>query len=159
MVARGLSRGPLSIASLDAQASLRGGVGQVRARIAGSRGRDFAFNAVADVAPGRYRVTRRGTLDRRPLELITPAELTGTPEGWRLAPTHFRFAGGNASLAGLFGARTEIDARLEAMPLTVLDIVYPRARPRRHRLGHGPLSLGRRRTRRRPARPICASAA
>ena len=45
IVARGVSRGPLSIASLDAQASLRGGVGQVRARIAGSRGRDFAFNA------------------------------------------------------------------------------------------------------------------
>ena len=59
VVARGLSRGPLSIASLDAQASLRGGVGQVRARIAGSRGRDFAFNAVADVAPGRYRITRQ----------------------------------------------------------------------------------------------------
>ena len=94
----GLSRGPLSIANVDATASLRGGVGQVRARVAGSRGRDFAFNIVADVAPGRYRVSGSGTLDRRPLELVSPAELTWQAEGWRLAPTRFRFAGGNASL-------------------------------------------------------------
>ena len=46
-------------------------------------------------------------------------------EGWRLAPTRFRFAGGEASLSGLFGTRTEIDARLQAMPLSVLDIAYP----------------------------------
>jgi translocation and assembly module TamB len=125
IVARGLSRGPLTIANLDAQASLRGGSGRVEARIAGSRGRGFAFNAVADVAPGRYRVTGGGTLDRRPIELLSPALLTSTPEGWRLAPTRLRFAGGNASLAGLFGTRTEIDAELESMPLTVLDIFYP----------------------------------
>jgi translocation and assembly module TamB len=125
IVARGVSRGPLSIASLDAQASLRGGAGQARIRIAGSRGRDFAFNALADIAPGRYRISGSGTLDRRPLELVTPAELTATEEGWRLAPTRFRFAGGSASLSGLFGIRTEIDAQLQAMPLSVLDIAWP----------------------------------
>ena len=81
IVARGVSRGPLSIANLDAQANLRGGVGQARIRIAGSRGRDFSFNAVADIAPGRYRVSGSGTLDRRPLELVTPAELTSTRRG------------------------------------------------------------------------------
>ncbi|HST37301.1 MAG TPA: translocation/assembly module TamB domain-containing protein [Allosphingosinicella sp.] len=125
VVARGVSRGPLSIANIDASASLRGGSGTVRARVAGSRGRDFAFNAEIDVAPNLYRVSGSGTLDRRPLELVTPAALSWSEEGWRLAPTRFRFAGGNASLAGLFGTRTEIDARLEAMPLTILDIFYP----------------------------------
>ncbi|HEV2867089.1 MAG TPA: translocation/assembly module TamB, partial [Allosphingosinicella sp.] len=126
VVARGLSRGALSIASLDASGSLRGGTGQIRARIAGSRGRDFAFNALADVSPGRYRISGSGTLDRRPIELVTPAVLLATAEGWRLEPTRLRFAGGTASLAGLFGDRTEIDAQLEAMPLTVMDIAYPR---------------------------------
>ena len=126
IVARGLSRGPLSIANVDAQASLRAGVGRIRARLSGSRGRDFAFNLVADVAAGRYRVSGSGTLDRRPLELVTPAELTYTAEGWRLARTQFRFAGGSATLAGLFGTRTEIDAQLQSMPLTLLDIFYPR---------------------------------
>ena len=66
-----------------------------------------------------------GTLDRRALTLNTPADLTWTPEGWRLAPTRFSFAGGSASISGLFGARTEVDAQLISMPLTVLDIGWP----------------------------------
>jgi translocation and assembly module TamB len=123
--ARGVSRGPLSIANVEASASLRGGVGRINARIAASRGRDFTFNAVADAAPGRYRVSGSGTLDRRALQLVTPADLTWTPEGWRLAPTRVSFAGGSASVSGLFGARTEVDAQLAAMPLTVLDIGWP----------------------------------
>ena len=98
----------------------------MRARIAGSRGRDFAFNLAADVAPNRYRVTGSGTLDRRPLELTSPAVLVYTPEGWRLDRSEFRFAGGSASLSGLFGARTEIDARMRGDAATVLDILYPR---------------------------------
>ena len=64
LTARGLSRGALSIASLDATGELRGGTGQIRARIAGTRGRDFVFDTVADIAPGRLRLTGRGT--RRP---------------------------------------------------------------------------------------------
>ena len=125
IVARGLSRGPLSIANVDASASLRGGVGRIQARIAGSRGRGFAFNLAADAAPGRYRVTGSGTVDRRPIELLSPALLTWTADGWRLSDTRLRFAGGTASLSGLFGTRTEIDARLTSMPLTVLDIGFP----------------------------------
>jgi translocation and assembly module TamB len=123
--ARGLSRGGVFIASLDAQARLVGGQGRVEGRIAGSRGRDFALNFAADVSPNRYSVTGSGTLDRRPLELTSPAIFTSTLDGWRLERSEFRFAGGSASLAGLFGDRTEVDARLQAMPLTVMDMFYP----------------------------------
>jgi translocation and assembly module TamB len=123
--ARGVSRGPMFIASLDATASLRGGSGRVEGRIAGARGRDFALELGADVSPGRYSITGRGTLDGRPLELTSPAILVSTDEGWRLERSSFRFAGGQASLAGLFGARTELDARLQTMPLTVLDMAFP----------------------------------
>ncbi len=125
LVAQGVSRGALSIASLDARGSLRGGSGQIRATIDGSRGREFTFNALADVAPGRFRVSGEGSLDRRSIRIASPALLTRTDEGWRLSPTEIRFAGGEASLSGLFGERTEVNARLEAMPLTVLDIGWP----------------------------------
>ncbi|CAA9520299.1 MAG: Inner membrane component of TAM transport system [uncultured Sphingosinicella sp.] len=125
--ARGLTRGPVSLARLDAQASLRGGVGQVRANFAGNRGRDFAFNTVAEVAPGRIRLTGSGTVDRRPIQLSEPALLTSAEGGWRLAPTALSFAGGSATVSGLFGAaRTEFDASMRSMPLTVVDIAYPR---------------------------------
>lgn len=136
LAARGLRRGGLSIASVDAAASLRGGTGTVRADLAGSRGRDFEFAARAEVAPGRVRLTGQGTLDRRPVSLARPAVLTRTGEGWRLSPTALRFAGGSAEVSGLFGERVEFDAGMEAMPLTVLDIAWPR-------LGLGGLASGR----------------
>jgi translocation and assembly module TamB len=124
--ARGVTRGALSIASIDASASLRGGTGQVRANLAGTRGRAFTFQAVADVAPGRIKVAGSGSIERRPIVLTTPALLTREGDGWRLARTRLTFGGGEADVAGLFSSsRTEFDARLEAMPLGVLDIGYP----------------------------------
>jgi translocation and assembly module TamB len=124
--ARGLSRGALSIATVSASGELRGGTGRISARIAGTRGRSFAFETVTDIAPGRYRVSGRGTVDRRPIQLSEPAELTREGDGWRLAPTSLTFAGGSARVSGLFGgSTTEIAARMEAMPLSVLDIGWP----------------------------------
>ncbi len=127
MSARGLSRGARSLARLDGQASLRGGTGRIRADIAGTRGRDFVFRTVADIAPGRVRLTGGGTVDRRPIQLSEAAVLTQTEDGWRLSPTALSFAGGNATVSGLFGEdANELNARMERMPLTVLDIGWPR---------------------------------
>ncbi|HYE28210.1 MAG TPA: translocation/assembly module TamB domain-containing protein [Allosphingosinicella sp.] len=126
LAARGLSRGALSIASVSAAGELRGGTGQIRGRIAGTRGRDFVFDTVADFAPGRLRLTGRGTVDRRAIVLTRPALLTREGDAWRLAPTALAFAGGNATVSGLFGGSTsELNARMEAMPLGVLDIGWP----------------------------------
>jgi translocation and assembly module TamB len=124
--ARGVSRGGISIANVTAEGRLRGGVGQIRATISGRRGRDFSFQTVADIAPDRIRLTGRGTVDRRPIVLSEPAVLTKTGDGWRLAPTALTFSGGRAVVGGLFGTgATELTARMEAMPLTVLDIAWP----------------------------------
>lgn len=125
--ARGLSRGGLTIARIDAQANMLGGSGQVSANIAGTRGRDFLFRTVAQFSPGRVSLTGSGTVDRRPIQLTQPALFTKTDDGWRLSQTALTFAGGNATVAGLFGgSATEVSARLDRMPLTVLDIFYPR---------------------------------
>lgn len=127
MMARGLSYGGLSIARLDGEAHLRGGTGQVKANIAGTRGRDFVFQTVADIAPGRIRLAGGGTVDRRPIQLSEAAVFIKVDGSWRMEPTALTFAGGNATVSGLFGPnRTEFDARMEKMPLTVLDIAYPR---------------------------------
>ncbi|MEA3053484.1 MAG: translocation and assembly module TamB [Sphingomonadales bacterium] len=126
LTARGLSRGALSIASLAASGELRGGSGQIRARIAGTRGRDFVFDTVADITPGRFRLTGRGTVDRRSIVLTQPASISREGDAWRLAPTALTFAGGNATVSGLFGGSTsELNARVESMPLSVLDIGWP----------------------------------
>ncbi|MDE8453409.1 hypothetical protein PCJ53_29665, partial [Klebsiella pneumoniae] len=67
-----------------------------------------------------------GTLDRRPLKLVTPAVFTRDGDGWRLAPTDLTFSGGDAKLSGRFtGKSSAIDATLARMPLSILDIGYP----------------------------------
>ena len=123
----GLRRGGLSVARFAANATLRDGVGQVRASIAGSRGRAFDIQSVIDVTADSYRIVAQGTVDRRPLRLETPAVLTRDGEdAWRLAPTKLTFAGGDATVSGRFAPDgNAIDATLAKMPLAVLDIGYP----------------------------------
>lgn len=123
---RGLRRGGFALARLDAQASLRAGAGRVTARLVGTRDIDFRVNLAADVAPGRVAVTGNGTIHGERIEIPSPAVLVGTPEGWRLQPSRVNFASGAASLSGLLGRqRTEFDAQLRAMPLSVLDFFSP----------------------------------
>ena len=125
--ARGVSRGGLSIARINANANMLGGSGQVAADIVGRQGRDFVFRTLTSFSPGRINISGSGNVDRRPIQLAGPAVLAKTEDGWRLAPTALTFSDGHASVSGLFGgAATELSARLDAMPLTVLDIAYPR---------------------------------
>ncbi|WP_420833437.1 translocation/assembly module TamB domain-containing protein [Sphingomonas pollutisoli] len=124
--ASGIRRGSLVIGRTAIHAALRGGSGEIRASIAGSRGRAFDIQSVIAVTPDRYSVSAQGTLDRRPLALVGPAVFTRNEDGWRLAPAKLSFAGGTADLSGHFtGAASAVDATLTSMPLAVLDIGYP----------------------------------
>lgn len=127
VTAQGLRRGALSIARFAANAKLRGGEGEVRASIAGSRGRAFAIQSVTQVTADTYRVQAQGTLDGRPLKLETPAVIRQEADGgWQIAPTRFTFAGGEAQASGRFGGGdTQLALQLTRMPLSVLDIGYP----------------------------------
>ncbi|HEU0066027.1 MAG TPA: translocation/assembly module TamB domain-containing protein [Sphingomonas sp.] len=123
---QGLRRGALRLARFTGNAALKGGVGTIRASIAGTRGRAFDIQTVTQVAPDRYTIAAQGTLDGRPLRLLTPAIVSREGSGWRLASTQLRFGGGEARVGGLFtDAASSIDASLAAMPLAVLDIGYP----------------------------------
>ena len=53
------------------------------------------------------------------------AVLTRSGDGWALAPTSIRFAGGNATVSGRSGSAPEVHAQLGAMPLDVLDLFWP----------------------------------
>ncbi len=135
---QGLRRGGISLASLTATARLRGGRGEVRADLAGSRGRAFAFRTVTTLAPGAVTLTGGGSVDGRPLALTSPARLTAQGGAWTLAETGLSFAGGAARVAGRFGGAMgdRLEASLDRLPLTVLDIGYPG-------LGLGGLASGR----------------
>lgn len=121
-VARGMSYGGVEIARLTASGKLVDGSGQVRAAIAGRKGKAFDLVGVADITPDRISINGRGEVDRRTLMLDSPAVLTAEGDGWRIAPTRIRFGGGRATLSGRTGSSPEIHADLQGMPLQLLDI-------------------------------------
>ena len=122
----GLARGTLSIARFAGSAKLNGDSGEIRAQIAGTRGRSYAIQSVIAVTPDSYRVTAEGNIDRRPIKLAEPAVITRDGDRWRLAPTLLTFSGGEAKLSGMFGhASAALDATDTKMPLSILDIAYP----------------------------------
>ena len=123
---QGLARGPLSLARLAANVQMRNGSGEIKASFAGSRGRSFDLQTVAQVSPNRWQVVGSGTIDRKPVSLAAPAIVTREKGGWRLSPTQLDFAGGKARIAGLFAdSATELDASLTQMPLAILDMASP----------------------------------
>lgn len=123
---QGLRYGDIALASLSGSLELRGGSGTAKASFAGSRGRPFALQTEAQFTPGRVSIAGGGTIDRRPIRLASPALLTRSGAHWTLAPASITFAGGSARIGGtLGGGTTALDAALDRMPLSVLDIVYP----------------------------------
>jgi len=125
-VGQGLRYGDIALARAAGNAKLVDGIGQVKANFAGSRGRGFDIRSVVDVARDRFVVNAEGSVDNRPIKLNSAALITREGDAWRLAPTAISFAGGSATLGGKFGgAATELDATVERLPLTVLDIVQP----------------------------------
>lgn len=124
--ARGLKRGGIFLARAAGTVKLAGGRGTLRASVAGSRGRAFAFQTETDIAPDGYRLRGQGQVDGRAIALTTPAMLTRDGAGWRLAPTSLTYAGGGATVSGRFGGAADtLDASLQALPLTILDILNP----------------------------------
>lgn len=125
---RGLARGGVTLARFDGKASLRAGRGTLTATFAGNRGTAYTLDTRAEVTPARINLNVTGTLDQRPLRLMGPAVISRTADGWALAPTGLSFGGGSATLSGSIGDEAVIDARMQTMPLTILDIINPRLR-------------------------------
>ncbi|RST32276.1 translocation/assembly module TamB [Sphingomonas ginkgonis] len=123
--ARGVSAGALAFSRVQANASLVNGRGQVRAAVAGTRGRGFDFSVLADVSPDRIVLTGRGNVERRPLVLQSAAVITRDGDGWAIAPTRVQFAGGTATMSGRTGERPQLSAELSGMPLGALAILVP----------------------------------
>ncbi|MBK5265067.1 MAG: translocation/assembly module TamB domain-containing protein, partial [Alphaproteobacteria bacterium] len=122
--ARGVRRGTMRVGQITASVRLVDGRGNARASLSGQRGRLFDLDLDADIQPGRIALTAKGTLDRKPIQLVRPAVLTSKDDdGWALAPTTVAFAGGRTQLSGeLGGPSTHMEARLDRLPLSIFDV-------------------------------------
>lgn len=127
LTARGVDYGGIGIARLAGNVRMKGGSGELRGAIAGSRGRSFDLQTVVRVDPDKFTIVGSGNVDGRPISLDGPAVLVREGAAWRLSPTELQFAGGRASLSGLVGGqKPELTGMLTAMPLAILDIVSPK---------------------------------
>jgi translocation and assembly module TamB len=123
----GMAYGSLTLARLAANVKMKGGTGVVRASFAGSRGRIFDLQTVAQISPGAMQIIGSGSIDRKPIRLASAANLKREGDGWRMQPTSLEFAGGQARVSGLIGgSNPEIEAVIQRMPMTILDVFYPR---------------------------------
>ncbi|WP_022682938.1 translocation/assembly module TamB domain-containing protein [Sphingobium bisphenolivorans] len=121
--ARGLRVGGILLGRLAANAELVDGSGKVRASLSGQRGRLFDLQGEALLDPDRIRLSASGTIDKRPIRLTRAALFTRTEGGWRLSPVTISYAGGSLQLGGeLSGQTTSIEARMQKLPLSLLDI-------------------------------------
>lgn len=123
--ARGLRVGGALIGRMAVNADLVGGRGVVRGSLSGQRGRLFDLQGEAQVEPDRIRVSAKGTVDKRPIRLTRAALFTRSDDGWRLSPATISYAGGSLQLGGeLSSAHQRIEARMQKLPLALLDIAY-----------------------------------
>lgn len=121
--ARGMRVGAVQLGRVALNADLRDGRGKVRASLSGQRGRLFDLQGEAVVEPDRVRISATGMIDKRPIRLTRAALFLRTDDGWRLSPATVSYAGGSLQLAGARGDDvTSVEARLDKLPLSLLDI-------------------------------------
>ena len=126
LTGEGLSRGNWTLARLAANLRMTGEDGEIRASLAGARGRAFDLQTVAHGRGGTWRIEGGGTIDRKPVRLLQAANLQREAGGWRLQPVDLQYVGGRARVGGLFGAQSSaFQAQLAGMPLGIADLVWP----------------------------------
>ena len=123
--AQGVRYGSLFVGRMTADAELVNGRGTVNAAVAGRRGRGFALQLAADIAPDRIALAARGNLAGRELSMPRRAVLTSLEDGgWALQRSQITYGDGFLIAEGQFGGgATRLDLDVDAIPLSVADIV------------------------------------
>jgi len=121
----GVQRGRLEVEAGTATIDYRSGRGSAIITARGEQGAPFTFDGRVGFEPERITVTGSGSVEREAVKLAAPAVFEAVAGGWRLLPTTLQFAQGSAELSGTFGADTAINAKLNGLSLSLLNIVSP----------------------------------
>ncbi len=110
-----------------ARVSMRGENGTVQAVAHGASGVPFDIALNGTIAPGLYTIAAKGTAQGAEFHLDHPARIRHTGEVWDLSPVTVLSAGGKLRLAGQYGNGYTLQARLDSLDLTFIDIFMPDA--------------------------------
>ena len=121
----GARYGRIALSAADGRFALENGAGEVRAQLAGRRGKPFEVTLEADFTGERIALDAEGQFGRRPFALANTAILTPAGDGWRLAETRLDLPAGYASISGRSGARPQVAVDLVDAGLSPLAVVFP----------------------------------
>lgn len=121
----GLRVGGATVTRANAQIATTAGRGTVMLTAAGVAGAPFTLAADATVDADRVDLGLTATVDGRKLGLDHRAVATRTGTTWRLTPVTLVTPDGRVALSGIAGDGVRLDARLDALGLSLLTLVDP----------------------------------
>lgn len=125
ITARRLRYGKMVLNEVTASGRLANGAGTLSAKLAGTANVPFSFNANARFTPQRIEVSGDGTLENQAIRLAAPAVIARDGDDWALSQAKIEFAGGSASLSGRWGANRVLNAQLNNIGLSILNLINP----------------------------------
>ncbi|EGF90914.1 hypothetical protein ABI_23260 [Asticcacaulis biprosthecium C19] len=116
-----------SLATGRAKINLKGEAGTIQAVATGSAAVPFHVAVNGTIAPNLYTVAAKGTANGLPFTLEKPARITkaGSAKSgaeWVLQPTKLVMEQGRMDLAGRFGEKLQMQARLHNIDLSVVNL-------------------------------------
>ncbi|API61011.1 hypothetical protein BSL82_07315 [Tardibacter chloracetimidivorans] len=123
--ARRLRYGRMLLSELTGSADIANGAGNVNAKLAGTANIPFSFDAKASFSPESITIGGSGSLENQPIRLVSPAVLAREKDDWVLRQVRVEFAGGTADLSGRWGHARMVDAKLNDIGLSMLNLFNP----------------------------------
>lgn len=119
------SYGGFAIQAARAHIDYRDGAGTARALIAGSNGAPFNIGANAVLEPSLWRVVVAGKARGIAFATSAPARIRRREGSYELLPSTIAVGGGTIRLAGMYGDRLEVQARMEDVDMAIANVLRP----------------------------------
>jgi translocation and assembly module TamB len=121
----GVHSGNFALTRARIHADYRGGRGTAQAYAEGSSGVPFQVGLNAAMEPDHIRAAAQGTANGIPFRFAQPADIRKAGGMWQLSPTQIVLPQGNVYLAGRWGDRLEVQARMQNLDLAVANTFSP----------------------------------
>lgn len=123
--ARRLRYGKAMLSEVSANATINNRSGNVDAHLAGTANIPFSFDAKASFSPEDITLSGAGMLENQPIRLTSPAAFQRDKDDWVLRQAKVEFAGGSVDMSGRWGTSRVLDARLNNLSLSILNLLNP----------------------------------
>ena len=120
-----VTQGSFVLTSVQGRVDYRDGRGNAAVIAKGRSGVPFDIAAQAALSPTVIRANAKGSINNLAFRLAAPAEIRKTGAEWVLSPATVVVPQGRMLLAGRYGTRTQLTARLDNIDLSIVQAAVP----------------------------------